>query len=273
MNKLVLVFVSIITFCVLTANKGGRASDKGEGSTGAPGEPQACKNCHNGNIVVNLKMYMLDGMDTVKVYEPGKKYNIEVAIQHTGGPVPAGYGFQLTGLKAPLTKTGETIKEITALGTNVKTATALNNRFYAEHKGVSSKPIFTVEWTAPATGSGPVSFYSAGNGVNGNNNDSGDGSAKTSIQIDEKIKTSTYDLSDIRNDGLYPNPIQSDLTLENSILTQFTHFQFIDFNGNKILEGKCEPLIQCSELNSGVYFVKFINTFNKNLFIRKVIKI
>ncbi|MCC6815173.1 MAG: hypothetical protein IT267_02035 [Saprospiraceae bacterium] len=271
MKKLLFVFVNLSLLILLASNKLGRASYQGEGSTGAPGEPQYCKNCHNGNIGVSLKIYLLDGTDTVKVYEPNKKYTIEVAINHVSGPDPKGYGFQLTGLKAELNKSGETITDISPLGGNVKMAYAKNKRYYAEHNGVSSTNLFRVEWIAPTKGTGSVSFYAAGNGVNANNNESGDGASKNSIQIPENI-ISSIDETKTQHSIIRYNIINDNIYLEETALNKFTDYQILDFSGKILLNGVMNNTVNVNLLPQGVYLFRAINTNLSDYAITKFIK-
>ncbi|NOT36367.1 MAG: hypothetical protein HOP11_03200 [Saprospiraceae bacterium] len=273
MKNIGIVLFVIITAVLSIANKGGRASDKNTGSTGAPGEPQACKNCHNGNIVVNLKMYLLDGVDTVSQYEPGKKYTIDVQVLHTSGPVPKGYGFQITGHKAKLGNSGETILNLSPNTPNVKTATTSSNRFYAEHKGTSSTPLFKIDWEAPAKGTGPVSFYTAGNGVNNNNDDSGDGASKTSMQIDEKINTSVE--GGLKNEilNVFPNPARTHVQISKDLVSVYSNYQLISSEGKVFYQGELKEILNLDQCNSGVIFLNLFNKANSSHQLIKLIKI
>ena len=85
MNHIYSIFSAIVLLVLLMSNKGGRAFQENEGSTGAPGEPVYCKNCHNANIVVAVDIFVIDGKDTVKTYIPEKNYNVHVVIRPTGG--------------------------------------------------------------------------------------------------------------------------------------------------------------------------------------------
>ncbi len=64
---------------------------------------------------------------------------------------------------------------------NYKIATIPNGRTYAEHDNVSTPNIFNVVWTAPAAGTGNVT-YAAGNAVDKNGLNSGDGSSVTTLK-------------------------------------------------------------------------------------------
>lgn len=258
---------------MLMSNKGGRASQQGQGSTGAPGEPETCKNCHNGNIVVELKMYVIDGKDTVKSYEPGKSYFIDVVVNPLSGPTPKAYGFQITGLIAALNKTGVNIKTISAVSANSKTATADNGRLYAEHNGVTPANTFRIAWIAPPVGTGAVSFYTAGNGVNANNSESGDGSNKTSKQLDEKISTSVVDqaFSDYK---IFPNPGTGNFYVSANSNEGVNKINVLNILGKQILKLNFQSgmNLDLNSMHDGIYLVQFLNAENQVLRTQKILK-
>jgi len=92
-----------------------------------------------------------------------------VAFNVVSGGTPAGYGFQATALDGSNNKAGDFSNPIA--GTQIATAGA---REYAEHVGVSPMGAYGWQWTAPAAGTGSVTFYGIGNAVNGTGNTSGD---------------------------------------------------------------------------------------------------
>lgn len=198
----VLAFLGIVTM----SNKGGRAASQGIGSTGAPKENTVCKSCHNGPIDVSLKLQVFLNGDTVVTYKPGEKYLVKVSVNHIGGNIPKGYGFQMLVLNAAVGVDGPDLKTLSPATKNVKISTALNNRLYAEHNGRSDVNIFEINWVAPAAGSGPVSFYAAGNGVNADNDLSGDGSAKVNLQLNEDLTSGNNNFVSGSLISFYPNP-------------------------------------------------------------------
>ncbi|MBK9270199.1 MAG: T9SS type A sorting domain-containing protein [Saprospiraceae bacterium] len=249
--------ITFVGLCFLS-NRAGRASSQNLGSTGAPKEQTVCKSCHNGPIDVSVSIHLLDGMDTVNTWEPGRNYTVRVAVHHTGGTVPKAYGFQLTAINAPLNSDGPSIQSISPLSANVKLGTA-QGRLYAEHNDRSTTPVFEVSWTAPESGFGPVSFYTAANGVNSDNNLTGDGSAKVAAQWNEKMSSNSNKLSLNRSISLYPNPaseasfVKDEAGLVHRIVIRDLLGKLLK---SEILDvGKKSILI--SDLQDGVYMVQF----------------
>jgi hypothetical protein len=266
---LILSFAGI----TLTSNRSGRASSQSLGSTGAPKEQTVCKSCHNGPIDVSLSLHLLDGSDTVATYEPGKNYTIRVLVNHIGGNVPRAYGFQLTGLNAALNVDGPNIKSIAPGGSNVKVATA-QNRLYAEHNDRSTTNQFDVNWTAPSEGSGPVTFYAAGNGVNSDNNLTGDGSAKISVQFNERSVMGTNRFSQSKSISLYPNPASETSMVKDE--TGMVHRIVIrDLFGkemkSEILDAG-KKTISLGEFVDGVYMAQFFSKDGQLLKTQRLIK-
>lgn len=187
-----LLSISIIgLICLLSlGNKNGRASSQNKGNTGAPGDevslghPKTCQNCHNqGPITATLAITVLDAANqAVTQYHPGQVYTASVKISASGTGLQ-GYGFQMIALR----DAGNT--DLDGFGdvnpNNYKIATISNGRTYAEHDNISSSNTFNVKWTAPAAGTGAVTFYASGNGVNANGGTSGDGAAVNSLKLSE----------------------------------------------------------------------------------------
>ena len=203
----------------LLSYSGGRASSGDEGNTGAPGDarngatPITCQFCHSagafGPPTIKVELYDSIGTTKLTTYRPGKVHTVRVTLTATGTPI--GYGFQLIDIKkttnAPV---AGFLQQGFQPAPNVQIATTSTgsstpNRTYAEHRGVTSSPIFNVKWKAPAVGTGIVTFYTAGNAVNGNSGQSGDGSTSTSQEFAEGT-TSTKDVSDNMRFEVFGSP-------------------------------------------------------------------
>lgn len=275
MKKIYLTIISLIGFILLMSNKSGRAFSEGEGSTGAPGEPTYCKNCHNGDIQVTISSYLISGKDTVKTYEPDKSYTIHVIVKSTAGPVPKGYGFQLVGLLAELKKDGPDVKSFTANSNNVRIATASSTkRLYAEHLGNSSSNTFIVNWQSPAAGSGPVSFYVAGMGNNANNDSSGDGAAKISVQINEKVPTNAVDENADIDLKVFPNPGPGIFKVQGKSVDKAKSYTVFDLLGKPIFSSSFQlgSKIDLTDVQDGIYIVQWYNESKRILRTQKLIK-
>ena len=203
----------------LLSYSGGRAASGDEGNTGAPGDarngatPITCQFCHSagafGPPTIKVELYDSIGTTKLTTYRPGRVHTVRVTTTATGTPV--GYGFQLIDIKkttsAPV---AGFLQQGFQPAANVQIATTSTgsstpNRTYAEHRGVSTSPIFNVKWKAPAVGTGAVVFYTAGTAVNGNSGQTGDGSTSTNQEFLEGT-TSTKDVSDNMRFEVFGSP-------------------------------------------------------------------
>ena len=173
--------VYVFAFLLLTAlislhYSSGPASAVGQGFTGAPGEGGTlCGNCHSGGPygMATALLSITDNMGTeISSYVAGETYQISLTAV-PGSGVPAGYGFQLTVLDG----NDVDVASFSNPSANTKISTAANvagGRTYAEHNGTSATDEFVFEWTAPAGGTGDVTFYYNVNLVDGTGGLSGD---------------------------------------------------------------------------------------------------
>lgn len=170
------LFLIGLAFCFLNSSSG-RVSVDGRGNTGAPGESGGqCNGCHGGTAfgvtTTDISLTPIGGGSPITSYNGGETYDMVVTVNHTMG-TPAGFGFQMTALSS-----GDTdVANFSNFSSNTKLSLAFNvgNRRYAEHSMRSATNTFTMQWTAPSTGTGDVTFYHIGNSVNGGgtNGDSG----------------------------------------------------------------------------------------------------
>lgn len=217
----VFFFLAFIGLITLTGNKNGRASQSGAGNTGAPGDqtlngaPLTCTGCHDDglfNPVVFVQVLDTGGV-AITHYTPGKLYNARVSINASGTSL-SGYGFQMIALRDTGNIDLDGFSDVNP--NNYKIATINNGRTYAEHANVSASNTFNVRWTAPAAGTGSVTFYAAGNAVNGNNNSDGDGASNTSLKLFEEITLSSgeEEVSSAPLANISPNPVSDVAQLE-----------------------------------------------------------
>ena len=210
-----LVFTAFLSLIILSAYSGGRAGSGDVGTTGAPGDarngtaPATCQSCHSAGAFspLTLKMELYDSAGTTQLttYVPNKVHTIRTTL--TAGGTPSGYGFQMIDIK----KTGNTpvagFLTQPSQPSNVQIATTsaqspTPNRTYAEHRDVSSSPVFNVKWRAPAKGVGAVVFYAAATAVNRNGGQNGDGSTSTNQEFAEGTTATKEAAENIRFDVL-----------------------------------------------------------------------
>lgn len=225
--RLFLLFMlAMVGLLTLPGNKNGRASQSGKGNTGAPGDetlngaPYTCTGCHNDgafNPVVFISILDTGGV-AITHYTPGKLYTARVSINAAGAGL-SGYGFQMIALRDTGNIDLDGFSDVNP--NNYKIATINNGRTYAEHANVSASNTFNVRWTAPPAGTGSVTFYAAGNAVNGNSNSNGDGAATSSLKLLEEITLSSGEPGTPTGPALRvrPNPVSAFAQLELSLPT------------------------------------------------------
>lgn len=143
--------------------------------TGAPGEG-TCLECHasfalnNGNGGVAITGVQ----DT---YAPNQEVTLTVTVNHPGGFL---YGFQVTALDSAGHPAGTLVASDTTNTRLITGAVGGESREYVEHNVQGAFPVefnrrsWTLKWMSPGTDIGPVTFYAAGNGANGDGENSGD---------------------------------------------------------------------------------------------------
>jgi hypothetical protein len=258
MNRFLTYLALIILGVLSLANSLGRAAGARAGNTGAPGDqfngplPVTCQFCHNSAAIqVALQIELLDqDQRAVTEYIPNQTYIVRVSINTLAGN-PTGFGFQCIPI---LDRTNSDAKGLRNPESNVKiVGLSSNGRLYAEHNGISNVPQFIFEWQAPPAGSGWVTFYASGNGVNRDGSSAGDGSARTTFSLNEALvnSTRTYLNNTVR---LFPNPCKDYLYIDGSDEGPFTILLF-DLNGKAVgqLSGQRGERIHTEHLRSGIY--------------------
>ncbi len=174
-----------------------RSTGPGGRFTGAPGDsPIACTQCHTGAALNSGKGSVRIVFPGGGQYQPGATYRVKVAVRD---PDQQRWGFQLTARLASnaavaqagdLRPTGDFTRAICQDATN-KPCTDANPIQFIMHNAAGTRSgtpngvDFEFDWTAPAAGSGQITFYAAGNAANGNGNNQGDFIYTTNLSVDE----------------------------------------------------------------------------------------
>ena len=163
--------------------------------TGAPGDSSsACRSCHMGQNLNagpgNVKIVLPNG----NFYTPGVKQHILVQISD---PQQRRWGFQMTARLKSNQSTGQagdfsptdSFTQVICDNASPKPCPADALVQFIEHTsagtraGVSGGATFEFDWTPPATDSGNVVFYVAGNAANGDGNLTGDHIYTSSLEV------------------------------------------------------------------------------------------
>ncbi len=250
MQRIVFGFM-ILASLILMANSGGR----GRPSVLAPNDStQTCGSfgCHNGtnfNPELQISLLNMDG-ESVTEYNSDEEYNVVLKINHDGNP--SGYGFQLVSILGQ-DETG--VNNFSDFEEGIKDFVN-NGKQYVEQSRTLSSDSISIKWTAPASGSGDVIFYGAGNAVNGNRNPNGDGADTSSVVIKEKITSSLIENIGNIDVTLYPNPTQEILYFS----AQVDRVEINRMDGTRAYANYKEiSQLDMSDLESGVYLLTIYN--------------
>lgn len=182
LKTLILLASVLTTVLIFQSYSSGPALDNGTTVTGAPfNNNQTCSRCHSGgSFGGSIITELIDaGSTPVSAYVPGANYTLRITMKNTSGTPK--YGFQTT---AVLTSNSTNLNNWGALPANTHNE-LVSNRNYIEHSNRLSSGIINIPWTAPAKGSGSVTFWTAGNIVNGTGSTSGDQPVNTNLVIQE----------------------------------------------------------------------------------------
>ncbi len=171
-NKIFFLSVVLLAIVIIAASPERSSSGAPGAHTGAPGE-QTCatSGCHDDNSVNSGKASLsIEVGSSVTNYVPGKTYAVKVSISEKD---VKRFGFQLLALNNATSSSVGTFQISDAGRTQlVKNTQAFSDREYvtysfngtdASSEGMSE---WIVNWTAPATNLGPVTFYAAGVSAN-----------------------------------------------------------------------------------------------------------
>ncbi len=186
MRLLKLVIIALVGVpCLVLLLNGKRAQAFREGPptgvTGAPSEVN-CTDCHFGGGP-NTGGGTLSITGLPATYTAGQEITVTVTISQSGR---SRFGFELTAINDGGNAAGTISVTDT---TRTQELTGPNGRMYISHTAAGTNPTgagtnsWSFKWTAPATSTGKVTFYAAGNAANNDGAQTGDLIYTTSASI------------------------------------------------------------------------------------------
>lgn len=253
----VFLFPIILLFILLTAYSGDETDYPGgspAGYTGSPLDGKDCTVCHGGSASPVIGWITSDIPQ--EGYIPGETYTITTTVSGNGKK-----GF----LISPQNEEGDFLGELsTGPGTELKG----DNHYITQSSSSTNNPkVWTFPWTAPISGSGPVTFYGA-------------------FTINEPVtKLSTLTINENISIGipenssdelvLYPVPVKDKLNFLLDNDTETLQVRIININGQSVFSKRLNSFhssytINTENLSAGIYFLQ-VET-EKNLFAKKFAK-
>ncbi len=158
--------MAALSATLIAAEAQGFSSGPPSGLTGSPGDGITCAVCH-GNAVGSGSVQILGAPSS---YSPNETYTLTIRVSD---PMQVGGGFQITVEDTLLNKVGMLL-----VSDAVNTQYSGGDVFWINHTldGVNDSVTnwgalgnaaeYEVQWQAPASDIGPITFYAAGNAVN-----------------------------------------------------------------------------------------------------------
>lgn len=257
------IVMAIVSFAIISINpQQGHSNSTGApaGNTGAPNETTCAQGgCHGGTAGTVANAITTD--IPAGGYVPGTTYNITVTASETGRPR---FGFQARATAGSLTASTET--------------QLVGGGAYVTHRLVSTTATdsksWTFTWTAPAAGSGDVTFYTAVMAANGNgSSDAGDLVKTSNLVISEATSNGVKSFS-AAGMSIYPVPFSTEITIEKGTQTfETAAVEIYTLDGRKVLQTTISgsvATINTENLAKGIYIVN-VNA-NGSHIVQKVAK-
>ena len=202
------------------------------GNTGSPADNHTCarSGCHPGTATALSDLITSDV--PISGYVPGTTYNITASVSD---PSINKFGFQIS----PQSVSG------TLLGTLVITDAA-NTKFaipgtkYVTHTlsgtaATNHAKTWTFGWTAPAAGTGDVTFYGAFNFSNSNGQTSGDIIHTSTLTIPEAVASGIAGTENTASLNIYPNPAVNQIGIQYYLAqSQHVRLSLMDLSGKQV---------------------------------------
>ncbi|MBP7511487.1 MAG: T9SS type A sorting domain-containing protein [Bacteroidia bacterium] len=228
-----------------------------------------CSSCHSGlDAIVDNSVNRVFTFDSGSVYTPGAEHIIKYKLFASGT-----VGFSSTVLRNDSNRMAGTIKPMDSL--EAKTFLhAASGRTYINHRvGATTAGMkeYSFKWTAPAKGTGPVTFYFSSISSNVDDATSDDTTYNNSYVITEKIeepigiKNASFNASL----NVYPNPTSGNIHVSfNNASFGLTTVNLFSYDGKQsymlfnenVNSGNQNLSIELPlDIKPGIYFVRVTN--------------
>jgi hypothetical protein len=240
--------------------------------TGSPGDGNntcAISGCHTGSAVQNRAGIITSNIP-VEGYTPGQKYTITATTKSTR----QNFGFQIS----PQSMSGALLGVMSI--TNQSETKLTGGGKYITHTATAQSPTgvkaWSFDWTAPAAGTGNVTFYGCFNYANGDGGTGGDSIVRSTLVVTEKL-LSGVEANAFTKLGfnIFPMPANNELNLKNNHNVFVSSVQIFDINAKLMMVKEVETdgsiKLNIENLPIGTYLIN-INDSNKSLATTKFIK-
>ena len=254
MRTKILLYTSTLSMIIILGSALSNASHSPGAKTGSPADGANCNACHTG--AAQVANSWITSTIPITGYAPGTTYTITLTGTHTN---VAKFGFELTAEDASNAKKGNFI-----ITNSIETQLA-NMMQAVGHTGNGLTPTnnsktWSFDWTAPAPGTGAITFYASLNAADGNNGTSGDVVYITNTVVAEDLTAGFTDGYNAESLTIFPIPTKDVLNIEMNE-NQNGKLSIIDQTGKIVHSGQLLPAtrnirINISNLPNGIYFLQ-----------------
>lgn len=233
----------------------------GKNGSGAGTSTASCSPCHgssSSNTIGTITVIDKTTSLPVTKYTPLKTYTVTLAGTNT--VLLPKFGFQVAVTNAAKASVG-TLTATSTTNTAVRTVSAIKIIEQSTAIAGTTAGVYTIsfDWTAPAKGTGDVTFYGIINAVNANNtDDSGDDpSFGITKLLNEEINSGINENKALTAHNIYPNPCQNTLNIEG--LTSTTPVSVLDLLGKEVIAAQTSNSLDVAHLVPGIYVLHINN--------------
>ncbi len=252
-------------FSQYTSTVNGNAAGAPAGYCSDPaGGNMTCRNgsCHSGPAVTNQPAGITSNIPTAG-YVPGTTYTFTATAV---GVSSTKFGFEVS----PQNSSGTLLGSMAI--TDATNTQLVGSGKYITHKSAGTKHSWSFNWTAPANGSGTVTFYGAFNISNNDGNNTGDTIRTATLVIPQDPTTGISDITDVSESvTVFPNPVNNVMSI-NSNDADTIQLTIINTNGIVVKDVTVNnnQAVNVEDLTKGVYILR-IKT-KTGIAIKKIIK-
>jgi len=185
----ILFFVTMVFMLFKSQPANSHTSGAPAGKTNSPADNSNCTSCHNGSA--SAATGIITSNVPLSGYVPGTVYTITASV---GDSSISKFGFEIS----PQNNSGALQGSLTITNS---TQTQIVSSKYVTHKtaGTGTTPYhnkqWSFNWTAPAAGTGAVTFYGSFLFTNSQNNSSGDVTKTSTLVIQESVPTPSVSIT------------------------------------------------------------------------------
>ena len=237
----IIIIALVIFFYPINSNSNSTGSPGGK--TGSPMDGVSCTACHyaglgnDASITTNIP---------VSGYVPNETYTITANILQSGID---NYGFEITSEEENFgsAKTG------TFFVTNSNETKLVNNNTAITHtiggtNAINNMKSWSMDWEAPNTGTGTITFYGAFIAANGDGTNSGDTYHSATLSVTEGSVSTTESIY-LENNIIFNSITKTIESINNSKLSVY------NLEGKLILSSN-KRYTNLTDLSKGTYIIK-----------------